>query len=216
MVRKMLRLGLGTRAAGATLVTVLLLSGLAAAACGGAKANVGSGATVPRAVSTSTTSSDPYAIPSPITAAYVQRVLAALDAISADAIRIVIAQGRLVPDAARRLRAISTSTSFEQQSMIMLNQIGGGLANYRKTPGPVRDTVQELILARPSCIFASLTRDLSAVEKQPETLPTNFVVLRPRSSGDDPTNLNPTPWVIDFLGYDNTGAPIANSCVTQS
>jgi hypothetical protein len=214
MVRKMLRLGLGSRAAGATSALVLLLSGLAAA-CGGGRANVGPGATVPQARSTSTTTADPYAIRSPITAAYVQRVLAALDAISADAIRIVIAQGRLVPDAARRLRAISTSTSFEQQSMIVLNQIGAGLSNYRSAPGPVRDTVQELISARPSCIFASLTRDLSALEKQPESLPTNFVVLRPRSSGDDPTDLNPTPWVIDFLGYDNNGAPIADSCVTQ-
>jgi hypothetical protein len=211
MVRKMLRLGLGTRVAGATLAIVPVL----AAACGGTTASAGPGATVPRAASTSTTPADPYAIPSPITAAYVQRVLDELDTISGDAIRVVVAERSLVPDAARRLRAISTSTSFNQQSMIVLNQIDTGLSNYRVPPGPVRDTVDQLISAAPSCVFASLTRDFSALEKVPEPSPTTYVVLRPRAVEDDPTNLNPTPWVIDFLGYDKSGVPIANSCVAH-
>jgi hypothetical protein len=211
MVRKMLRLGLGTRVAGATLAIVPVL----AAACGGSTASAGAGATVPHAAPTSTTSADPYAVPSPITVAYVQRVLDELDSISGQAISIVVAQRSLVPDAARRLRAISTSASFSQQSMIMLNQIDSGLSNYRVPPGPVHDKIDRLISANPSCVFASLTRDFSAVEKAPELSPTTYLVLRPRAAADDPTNLNPTPWVIDFLGYDKSGAPIANSCVAH-
>jgi hypothetical protein len=213
MVRKMLKLGLGTRLAGAALAIVPIP--LLAAACGNSTASAGPGATVPRAASTSTTSADPYAIPSPITAAYVQRVLNELDIISGEAIGIVVAQGSLVPDAARQLRAISTSVSFNQQSMIMLNQIDAGLSNYRVPPGPVRDTVDLLISADRACIFASLTRDFSALEKKPDPSPTTYVVLRPRAPGDDPMNLNPTPWVIDFLGFNKSGAPIANSCVAR-
>ena len=79
MVRKMLKLRLGTRIAGAALALVPVV--ILAAGCGSGTATAGPGATVPRAPSTSTTSADPYAIPSPITAAYVQRVLDEIDTI---------------------------------------------------------------------------------------------------------------------------------------
>jgi hypothetical protein len=211
MVRKMLRLGLGTRAAWATLVMVLLL----AAACGGGTANVGSGATVPQAGSTSTISSDPYGIPSPITGTYVQRVLDVIEAINADAMRIIIANNRLVPDAARRMRAVNTSSSFSQQTMIVLNQLHAGLTNYRQPPGPVRDHVQRVLSGSGTCIFAAVTRDYSALEKSPETSPTTYVALHLRISQDDPGNLNPTPWVIDFFGYNNDGRPVQDSCASK-
>jgi hypothetical protein len=207
MVRKMLRLRLGTYVAGATLAIVPVL----AAACGGTTASAGPGATVPQAAST-TTPADPYAIPSPITAAYVQRVLNELDSINADAMRIVLTDRSLVPDAARRIRAVNTSASFSQQSMILLNQIDAGLTNYRVPPGAIRDVVLSVISGNSSCIFATVTRDYSALEKTPEKSPTTYVALRPRGPEDDPTNVNPTPWVIDFLGYNRSGAPVANSC----
>ena len=78
----MLKLRLGTRIAGAALAIVPVL----AASCGGSTASAGAGATVPRAAPTSTTAADPYAIPSPITAAYVQRVLDALDQINLEGV----------------------------------------------------------------------------------------------------------------------------------
>jgi hypothetical protein len=208
MVRKMLRLGLGTRVAGATLAIVPVL----AAACGGSTASAGPGATVPHAAPTSTTSADPYAIPSPITAAYVQRVLEELDQIDVAATRIVLAQRSLVPDAARLIRSISTSSSFSDQSMIVLNQIDHGLNNYRPNPGPVRDTVTQVVAADPSCIFVGALRDYSELEKAPPPLHTSYFMLQPRKPEDDPARINPTPWVIAFLGYNTDGSPMENRC----
>ncbi len=97
----MLKLRLGTRIAGAALALVPVP--ILAAGCGSSTASAGPGATVPRAASTSTTSADPYAIPSPITAAYVQRVLDAIEAINAETAGIVVQQRALVPEAARLL-----------------------------------------------------------------------------------------------------------------
>jgi hypothetical protein len=139
-------------------------------------------------------------------------VLDALEAINADAMRIVLTDRSLVPDAARRIRAVNTSSSFSQQTMIVLNQIDAGLTNYRLPPGPIRDRVLSVTSGNSSCIFAAVSRDYAALEKAPEASPTTYVALRPRTSEDDPMNLNPTPWVIDFLGYDRSGAPVADSC----
>jgi hypothetical protein len=86
-------------------------------------------------------------------------VLDAIEAINADAMQIILTDRSLVPDAARRIRAVNTSASFSQQTMVVLNQIDSGLTNYRVPPGPIRDRVLNVISGSPSCIFASVARD---------------------------------------------------------
>jgi hypothetical protein len=211
MVRKMLRLGLGTRVAGATLAIVPVL----AAACGGTTASAGPGATVPRAASTSTTPTDPYAIPSPITAAYVQRVLDAIEAINAQMGTIVVEQRDLPPEAARLLRSVTTADEFATQSQILLNQLDRGLPGYRNPPGPVRDAVQRLIFASTSCIFLTATRDFSAVITPAPASPVSYFVLRRVQPEDDPTHINPTRWVQAFLGYNSDNSPPEDTCITH-
>src|SRR5207248_3854453 len=129
--------------------------------------------------------------------------------------RIILINRNLVPDAARRIRAVNTSAFFSEQTKVVLNQIDAGLTNYRRPPGPVKDNVQRVLSANSSCIFATTTRDYSALQTAPEPSRTTYVTLRTRTPQDDPSNLNPTPWVIDFFGYNNNGAPVANSCLSQ-
>jgi hypothetical protein len=211
MVRKMLRLGLGTRVAGATLAIVPVL----AAACGGSTASAGPGATVPHAAPTSTTSADPYAVPSPITAAYVQRVLDAIEGINNQATLIMVQQRQLSPPVARLMRSISTTDEFSQQTKILLDELDKGLPNYRSKPAPVHDSVHQLVFANGSCIFAATTRDLSGLLTSSPPLHVSYFILRRLQAADDPTHLNPTPWVISFLGYNTDNSLPDNTCVTH-
>src|SRR5581483_2350776 len=59
--------------------------------------------TVPPTAPTTTTPADPYAIPATIDAAYLNRVFLALEHIDGDATRLIVANKKLVPEAARHL-----------------------------------------------------------------------------------------------------------------
>ncbi len=207
----MLRLGLGTRVAGATLAIVPVL----AAACGGSTASAGPGATVPQAASTSTTSADPYAIPSPITAAYVQRVLDALEAINNQGTIVMVQKRSLTPEAARLFRSVSTADEFGAQTQILLDQLDQGLPNYRPDPGPVRDTVVRLVFASESCIFVGANRDYSALLNSVPPPHHFYFALRRAQPQDDPTHLNTTNWVVAFLGHNSDESQPENTCVTH-
>jgi hypothetical protein len=211
MVRKMLKLGLGTRVAGATLAMVPVL----AAACGGPAASAGPGATVPQAASTSTTPADPYAIPSPITAAYVQRVLDAIEAINNQATLVMVQQRSLTPEAARLFRSVSTADEFGAQTQILLDQLDQGLPNYGSNPGPVRDTNIRLVYATNSCIFVGANRDYSALLTSVPPAHQFYFVLRRSQPQDDPTHINATNWLVAFLGHNSDESQPEDTCVTH-
>jgi hypothetical protein len=211
MVRKMLRLRLGTRVAGATLAIVPVL----AAACGGTTASAGPGATVPRAASTSTTPTDPYAIPSPITVAYVQRVLDAIEAINNQATLIIVQQRSLIPEAARLFRSVSTAKEFGDQTQILLDQLDQGLPNYRPNPGPVRDTIIRLVSASGSCIFVGANRDYSALLTSVPPPHQFYFELRRSQPEDDPTHVNATNWVVAFLGHNSDESQPEDTCLAN-
>jgi hypothetical protein len=194
---------------------MVLLLPLLAAACGGEKGSLGPGATVPHAASTSTTSSDPYAIPSPITAAYVQRVLDALEAINPQMGAIVVTQRNLSPEAARLLRSTSTADDFATQTQILLAQLAKGLPGYLNPPGAVRDTIENLVYASNSCIFVAANRDYSALLSPPPALHLYYFVLRRAQPQDDPTHVNPTGWVEAFLGHNSDNSQPEDTCVTH-
>ncbi len=212
MVRKMLKSRLGTRVAGA--VMALASVPLLAAACGNSNASAaGPGATVPRAAPTSTTSADPYAIPSPITAPYVQRVLNELEAINSEATLVMIDARTFTPEVARLFRSVSTAEEFRDQTQILLSQLDQGLPNYRPSPGPVRDTVNRLPFATNSCIFVGATRDYSALLTTVPAPHQFYFVLQRTQSNDDPTHLNPTNWVVAFLGHNSDESQPEDVCV---
>lgn len=154
---------------------------------------------------------DPYAIPSRITPAYVQRVLNALEGVNGRATRLIVENRRLVPKAAEILRSTSTSSEYELQRRIWSTQISSHLSDYLADPGPVNDRLIRLIYARDRCVFASIKRDYSKVQKVPQISPVTYISLVTRPSFRR-AGSNPTPWLVAFLGYTTSGQAPSDPC----
>jgi hypothetical protein len=154
---------------------------------------------------------NPYAVPSKITPAYVQRVLNALEGVNARATRLIVENHRLVPEAQEILKAIDAPNEYPLQEKIWNNDIQGGLANYRTNPGVVRDRLLHVISAGPGCIYAAIVRDYREVDINPPQTHTSYIGLK-RTLHNTGIIVNPTPWSIAFLGYTTTGAQPPDPC----
>ena len=178
---------------------------------GGDGAADGPTATVP------TTPPDPYAVPAVIDEAYVNRVLAALDAATGDVVRIVVSTRTLTPEAIERLQALYVGDALNSRFNVFQNDIFNGLSGYKTTPGNKRTTVAELITATRSCVFAKVSRDFSAVTDAPDArLSIQWIALIPRTSPQDPESYNPTAWVFSYDGFPLDGSEPSNPCVGTS
>jgi hypothetical protein len=188
---------------------------LALAACSSAEpaAQVPS-ATVPTAPATTTTT-DPYAVPAVIDAAYVNRVLAGLDAVVGDVVRLVVRTKTIPPEGVERLRAIYGTDAMLDLILDSLSRdLAQGLSAYRQDPGDRRSSVSELISGDKSCIFARVARDYSAVSLNPlPQLTTQWVGLVPLDQTRDPRRHNAVGWMLVYDGAErNFGAPPTNPC----
>ena len=190
-----------------------LIVGIALAACGGGSSGTGAQATVP---STTLGSATSYVMPSRITAAYVERVLSALESVQARAGGAIVESHSLSPAAVADLRAIFARDVLVDQVNLWVSQIPGGLGAYKVPVGPVRDRVTSLITAKPTCIFVSVVRDFSAVTMKPPPRHTSYVELLPASLDTYAKPLNPTPWVFGEIGYPSSSQLPPNPCVGSS
>lgn len=163
------------------------------------------GATVPTAIL-----GEPYAVPAVITKAYLQRVLNAMEVVNARAASLIIAHKALVPEAVAALGTIDTPPELQIQKTGWQQDLRGGLANALPNPGTVHDKVTAILATTPSCVFLSAIRDFSQVDRRPPTY-TSYFALSQRP-GDSTSGLNPTPWVISFLGGTASGAPPPDQC----
>lgn len=153
-----------------------------------------------------------YAVPAVITAAYVQRVLDALDSVDGEAFRMVKATGSLPPGALERIRAITTPSFFAEQSSILMDQMRSGFSSLRPDPGAPHDEVQGIVSASHACIFASVSRDLSALVTSLPAQRREYLTLRPRQDPGALEGLDPTPWAIGFIGYESDGSAVPDRC----
>lgn len=146
-----------------------------------------------------TSAADPYAIPGVIDAAYVNRVLAALNQIDGDFIRLLVQTRTLGPGARTLVRAIYNDPEFDVE-VRSLETLDFSLA--KQPPGNRKSSVTEVVTASASCILAKVRSDYSAVVVTPEDQPgkVEVVTLRPKQAGADPQSLNPTPWAYAHLG----------------
>ena len=190
-------------------MTVLL------AACNndGTAAPPASDPTVPTLAPTTTTT-NPYAVPAVIDAAYVNRVLAGLDAAVGDIVRLVVRTKAIPREAIEQLKA-----TYLDQQLLQLQidsfqtDLRGGLQGYRAEPGNARTTVTELITALQSCIYVKVNRDVSAVATSSDPrLGTQWIAIRHTSSPGS-FNFNPTGWGYVYEGFQrNLTAPTVNPC----
>ena len=87
-------------------------------------------------------------------------------------------------------------------------------ANYQPIPGNQKTLVSELISSNPSCIFARVQRDYSAIALKPNrALDVQWVILRPLDPGRDPRNFNPTPWMYTYDGFQRDRTAPPNQCL---
>lgn len=145
--------------------------------------------TVPRA-------SDPsFAVPPTIDAAYVERVLAELDRVQGDVVRRIAETGAFAGGDVTPLRAIFLDPELRAQTEGFRGLVQSR-DRLRRPPGDNRSTVVRLVTARPECIYAETTVDVSATVVDPPPPFTSYVALRPTRPGDDPQDLNRTPYAI--------------------
>ncbi len=184
--------------------------GLAVFALSGAACSSGSaappGATVPNHILNQPPPS-PYAVPTVITKAYVQSVLNALEAVQAQATLNITSHRSFTPAAATLIHSVTTESeyNFDYQAWQMV--LSSGLQDVAAHPGAIVDTVQRVFPSSSTCIFVSLTRNFAAVSTVPSPARLSYAILRYGA-----TEPNPTPWLVDRLGYNPQGPQPDDVC----
>jgi hypothetical protein len=136
-----------------------------------------------------------YAVPPAIDEAYVTRVLAVLDHVQGDVFRRIVATGAFAPSDLLPLRAVFNDPELTGQAQGFATLVQS-IDKAKNPPGDNHSTVVRLLTARPDCIYAETTVDLSDTVLEPPPPRTSFVALRPSQPGSDPNDLNPTPFSI--------------------
>ncbi len=201
----------GKAAVRAVLATSLFAACLACSPSSADKA--GPTATVATEAPTTATT-NPYAVPPVIDAAYVNRVLAGLDAITGDAVRLVY-HGRSIPtEALDRLRAVYANQSVLQFIIDGLQlDVSSGFKNYRHDVGNRLSMVSQLITLRPDCIFAQVQRDFSAISTDTSAVVNpQWVALTPLDPARDSQGYNPTLWSLTYDGFTRDRTAPQNPC----
>ena|GEM_PF-6183967 len=161
-----------------------------------------------------TTTTNPYAVPAVIDVAYVNRVLAGLDAALGDVVRLVYSTRTIPPDAVTRLRALYGNDQVLQLFLDGLQiDLRSGFRNYKPQIGNKSSVVTQLVTARPDCIFAQVHRDYSAISTDTSAVVNpQWVALRPSTPGKPPGPENPTDWVLIYDGFTRSRAQPENPC----
>ncbi|MGI8685997.1 MAG: hypothetical protein ACR2MO_13075 [Acidimicrobiales bacterium] len=160
------------------------------------------------APATTTAPADPFAVPTVVDVAYVDRVLAALDQVRGDAVRSIVLQRRVDAAAIERIRAIYNDPAFQISAESIQMIPSEDLTRYKAPPGDRRTRVQRIVSSGPSCVVFESIVDFSAVVLNPPphlTDERDVMVLAPTQPGADPKELNPTPWSIRYAAVIKTG-----------
>lgn len=177
--------------------TILILL-LVTAACRRSDGVTPPDTTVPTSHSTTatavTTTPDPYAIPTRIDAAYVNRVLVELNKVYGDVVRKIRATGRYERSDLDPLRAIFNDPLLDLQALTFKGVGARDPSKYRQPIGDRLITVEELITVRSDCIFARASFDVSAVAAKPPLVESRYITLRLTQPDANPARVNPTPW----------------------
>ena len=193
---------------------VVVVATFLVAACSSGSDEAQQRTTVPTAPALTTTT-NPYAVPDVIDVAYVNRVLAGLDAAVGEVVRMVVQNRALTPEALERLRALYRGTALEEQINGMTTDSASGFSQYRVPPGNARTEVARLITVTPSCIFTEVRRDYSAVGLNPDpTLSRQYVGIEPLSPSGPERTANATGWIMIYDGYQRNRSRPPNPCTS--
>ncbi|MFP5318088.1 MAG: hypothetical protein ACLGI2_07305 [Acidimicrobiia bacterium] len=141
--------------------------------------------------------------------AYVNRVLAGLDAIVGDVVRMVVQTKTIPREAVDRLKAVYATDSLLDRILDSLSRdVAFRLPTYRSEPGNKKSGVVELLSGSASCLFAKVSRDYSEVAANPTPGErTEWVALRPLDPSRDPAAYNTPAWAYIYEGFQEGGHP---------
>lgn len=202
---------------------------LASAACsngdGGSKGSAGANPTLatdpPRTnptlatVPPATTTTNLYAVPAVIDAAYVNRVLAALDTQLGDVTRLLIRTKTFPAEAFDRLKAIYTDNESLQLKLDAFQaDLRKGFADYKPTPGNKITTVTKMVTASRTCIFVEVRRDYTPVTGKNTIIHPQWAALKPSDPSRDPSRYNGTSWAFAYDGVQPDSTEPPNPCAS--
>lgn len=161
-----------------------------------------------------TPTTDPYAVPAVIDAAYVNRVLEVFDAAVGDVVRMVMREGQIPQEVLDRLKAMYLNEAHIQLRLDVLQfHLDDGFRGFKVDPGNQSSTVTELLSARSDCLFVKVSRDYAAVgSASGANVGTEWVGLRPAIPGRDLYRYNPTPWGVVVDGVRDDRSQPENPC----
>ena len=189
-----------------TILAIGGVIGLLLAGCGSSQPRALPITTLAPATSTSTSTTASPAVVDPvppvITVAYVNSVLAQLDAVYSDALRTTLTTKTVSPSVETMLRAIYADPLYATELRVFHDQLQHIPQDLRTPMGDRITTVAQLISATRSCIFISTHTDFSELVVHPAApFGSEYYSLVSKIPGDDPNHLNSTPWM---FGYNST------------
>lgn len=161
---------------------------------------------------TTSTTIDVSKVPATIDARYVETVMAGLDSVLRDAVRIFVQDHGPSSEFETYLKAIYEDPGYSQTLDGWQNIAGQMFRDVRRDPGMPVTTVRSLIGTAPDCVFAAIDRDFSAFFTSPRGNPHQYIELLLKEPGRDPRGLNKTPWIIASVGANDDGSVPRNPC----
>lgn len=206
---------MGGKAVRRAVLAALLIA--ASPACSSSPTDTaGPAATVATELPKTTTTTNPYAVPPVIDVAYVNRVLAGLDAVLGDVTRLIVVSRTIPREAYDRMRSVYGTDNWLQLRIDgFQSDIRKNLSGYSQSPGNPITTATELITARRSCIFVRVRRDYTAIGPGATTSSDrNWVGLRPLDPSRDPEGFNVTSWSLTYDGFPSDRSQPPDPCAS--
>lgn len=151
------------------------------------------------APTTTTTVPDTSVVPRRITVAYVDAVLAKLNHVYGDAVRSLVANGKITRPVLADIAAIYSGGLNPIEVRIFAGASKPTIDSLKQHPGDRVMHVRRLIAGSPSCIFARVSVDESAVARHPAVEPSHiYEGMKSTNVGAHRNPLNPTPWVFFY------------------
>lgn len=170
-------------------------------------------AAAPPTTTTAAASPNPDVVPAVITPAYVDAVFRVLNHINGNAVRALVGAGKMTPTVTSELKAVYGPPLYDVEAEVFQAGLSQDTSNLRRPPGDRVTRVLALITATPSCIFVRTATDLSAVEIHPTgTAASEYWEFQPKKPGDDPTGINPTPWLLTYNADYQTATSVPSTC----
>jgi hypothetical protein len=133
--------------------------------------------------------------------------LAGLNHVFGDLVRTRITTGRTERKDLIPLRAICNGPEFAVQADVLVKSATPKPGEVRETVGDRLMTVERFVENRQDCVAVVVTYDFSAIVRNPPPTEESFVVLRPKTPGNDPLHCNPTEWAFAANGRSPTPEP---------